>query len=73
MRERRDFGRYAMLPQGARDLLFPHGGPNQPFVESIGLSQLEADSIDGIAKVSGRGIGAESMQDALLMRREIVR
>src|SRR6266481_2413390 len=72
MRERGDLRGHSMLRQGARDLLFPYGGPNQSFMKSIRLSQLEAYPLDRVAKIRRGCPLAECVQYAPLMRREIV-
>ncbi len=72
MRERRDLCGHSMLRQGARDLLFPYRGPNQPVMKSIRLSQLETYPLDRVAKICRSRPLAEGVQDAPLMRHEIV-
>src|SRR5882757_8255056 len=72
MRERRDLRRHIMLLQGARDLLFPYRRANQSFMKPIRLSQLKPYPLDRVAKISRGRLLAEGVQDALLMRREIV-
>src|ERR1700722_12669880 len=72
MRERRDLRRHTMLRQGACDLLLPYRRANQPFMKPIRLSQLKPYPLDRVAKVCGGRLLAEGVQDALLMRREIV-
>ena len=72
MRQRRDFRRYSVLRQGARDLLLPNGRAHQAFSKAVGLPQLEANAVDGLAKIGRPRLIAEGMQDALLVRRQIV-
>src|SRR5258708_17097201 len=72
MRERRDLRRPSMLSQSARDLLFPYRGTDQPFMKPIRLSQLETHPLDRVAKIRRGRLLAEDMQDAPLMRCEIV-
>jgi hypothetical protein len=56
-----------------RDLLLPDGRADQALVKAIGLAELKADAVDGIAKIRGRRIRSEGMQDSPFMRRQIVR
>ena len=72
MRERSDLRRHAMLRQGAGDLFLPHRRPDQPFMKSISLAQLEANPVNGIAKVPRRGIRPEGVQNAPLVRVKII-
>src|SRR5665213_3524614 len=73
MRKRRDLRWDAVLRQGTRDLLFPDRGSNQPVMEAIRLSQLKAYARDRVAKVGRARAVAEGVQDARLMRRQIIR
>ena len=62
-----------MLHQSPRDLLLPSRGPDQPFMKSIGLTELKAYSTDCLTKIARARILAESMQDPLFVGGQVIR
>ena len=73
MRQRRDLLGNAMPLEYAGDIGLPLSRADQPFVEPVGLAELEPDPVDGVQEILGPGFVPERIEDALFMRCQIGR
>jgi len=73
VRQRAYFRRHAAFRENPRDIPLIGLRANQALVKAIGLPELKANARDGIAKLRRRGLLAEGVQDAALMRGQIFR
>jgi hypothetical protein len=73
MRQRADLRRHAAVGENAGNAGLVRLGPDQTFVKSVSLTELESNALDGFAILSRRGLFAERMQNAAFMFRQAVR
>ena len=71
MRQRADFRRHAPVGENAGNARLVGLGPDQAFVEAVGLTQLKTNALDGLAEPRRRGFVAELIQNAPLVGREV--
>jgi hypothetical protein len=72
VRQRGDLGRQTHLRHRLGDVRLPRGGADEPGTETVGLTELEADLVDGLAIARRAALRAPRIAHALLVGGEPV-